>query len=179
MIDEYGLKMLIDSFGLNTIYANELIKNNILTQLLFNTNEEQKARITEHLVNSICSQYKNNNINFDIEIIKSLINSDIIENSILALSDEIKGMVEFKLEKIFKELNTNYDDLFRHLKNEIIPYIKKYVQNTLAGKNEVIDESLRIVTIAFSKLSLQDHAEKLFNKAQSIINAEIIKDIIE
>lgn len=178
MLDEYQVKQLIDTLGMNAISLNELAKTNIINQLYINTNEEQKIRITESFVQGICLQFKNASKIYDNEVIKHLNNSDLIENSILALSDEIKGMIEFKLEKIFKELEI-HSDLFIHLKNATIPYIKTYVQNILAGKNEVIDQSLRIVTIAFSKLSLKDHADKLFNKAQSIINEEIIKDIIE
>jgi hypothetical protein len=181
MLDEYQVKNLIDSLGMNTVSFNELLKYNILNQCILNANEDQKQRITESFVEGICMQFRKGGQITDQAVVDHLIKSDLIQSNLLKLSDLIKDDVEIKIEKIFKELETNrnYDDLFFHLKEQIKPFIKKYTQTALAGKNSVIDESLRIVTIAFAKLSLKDHAEKLFLKAQGIINEEIIKEIIE
>lgn len=182
MLDEYAVKGLIDSLGMNAVNLNELMKYSLLNQVYLNVNNEQKERITESFVQGLCIQLKNGGKISEETILKHLLNTDLIHDSLLNLSDEIKGLIEFKLEKIFSEMGVKsiYDDLFITLKNEVTPFLKKSVQEILSGESKtILNSTLKNITMAFTQTSIKDHAEKLFKKAQGIINEEIIKEIIE
>jgi hypothetical protein len=182
MIDDYKLQEILNNLSVNAGTLNDLTKTNIMNSLYLNCSEEQKSKVTEAFVEGVCIRLRNGTTIMDDEIIKKLIKEDLINININKLSSLIKDSIEIKLEKIFKEMETNYSyaDMYNTLKNTLNPIIKKKVQEICASNDKsIINNTLHAVTMASAFVSIKDHAEKLFKKAQNIVNEEIIKEIIE
>lgn len=182
MIDPYQLEQLATSVKIQEENIRDLTMNAITQQLYLSITPEQKIRLTEAYVEGICLAFKSGKIGYDEKIIEFLVENNLIKENLEKLSEEIKASFQFKIETIIGNIDkkNEYADFYQMLKNAINPIIKKHVQSIMEGENKIIiNETLRIVSTAFAKISLKNYADQLFIKAQNIINEEIIKEIIE
>jgi len=181
MITDYEFQNLIELLK-SQVNSTIAINANYLTNIAIeNLSDEQKRLLSEAYFNGIIYKLNTGQF-FNKEIETFFTTSEYLKNSFEENSSKIKELVGLKVKQIMENIEKEhkYIDIFEYFKFELKPYIKKYIQEMMGGDNKIIiNDSLKIITESFIKLSIKDYASKLFEKAQKIINDEIIKEIIE
>lgn len=192
MVTDYELQNLINTMGGYMATTQDLHKTLVFNTWINNCTEEQKKQIHDAYVNGLIKKLSGGDVFYNSDLLKNMLDSNLISEVLINKKDEIKDIVFKKIIDIFSKLERNdaryssnndkfdYESLLNSFKDEINDYIKKSIKDILKGENKSIFElALKNITKALTKTSISSYADTLFKKAQTIINEEIIKDIIE
>ena|ERR1700748_1507890 len=181
MISDYEFQNLVNLIKTQIESSQQLTANNILQIAIGNMNDDQKLRLTEAYVEGLISKYKLGTNLFESDIRNTIINNNIIKMYLDENFNKFHDILDLKIKGIFENFDhSSNQDLRQFIKVALYPYIKNYIQNLMTSETkEIINKTLNTVTLAFAEISFKEQATLLFNKAQKIINEEIIKDIIE
>lgn len=179
MISDYEMQNLVQVIKSHVESTVLLTNNNVIQLSIQNLTQNQKDQLSQAYFEGTLMNLRLGRTIIDEKIIKFLEESDVIKKH---LESECKEILNDKMYNILRDISTDYkyQELFNILKSEVGLIIKKSVKDIMHGENKsIINNALKVVTLAFAEVSFKEHATSLFNKAQKLINEEIVKDIIE
>ena len=186
-MNEYDLQNALNNLISSTFQLNDLTRLNIVKEMWNILSVEEKKNIVHMIYNNVIKSLENkkfSNIDFNFNELKVFINKeDVIRQAFIennnVLVDLIKDQVVIKIKELILNIKSD-NEVLGLIKPQILKIVKECYQNILSYHGDaILKETKNIIVKVTSEESIINYAQNLIKKAKSIVDQEIIKELIE